>query len=78
MVPVEEYLENCIYDANGVKWLENFKTGMCNVLSAYSIACENMGVQVAGWRDDTPCPREVSRAGFRIRLTHECEYESSF
>ncbi|KAL5265970.1 hypothetical protein ACHWQZ_G006572 [Mnemiopsis leidyi] len=62
VVPVEEYLENCIYDTNGVKWLESYKTGMCNVLSAYSIACQGMGVQVAGWRDDTPCPRERRRS----------------
>ena len=56
---MDEYLDACIYDACGVKWLNNFHTGMCNVLSAYSIACENMGVSMSGWRDGTLCPREV-------------------
>lgn len=59
VVPVEEYMDACIYDACGVKWLNSFHTGMCNVLSAYSIACENMGVFLNGWRDGTICPREL-------------------
>ena len=66
---MDEYLDACIYDACGVKWLNNFHTGMCNVLSAYSIACENMGVSMSGWRDGTLCPREVGNLETNLVIT---------
>lgn len=67
VVGVEEYMESCVYDSCGVKWLNHLHSGLCNVLSAYSVICERMGVDVSDWRLDTPCS---------VQLMHKISYMS--
>ncbi|XP_072266263.1 IgGFc-binding protein-like [Pyxicephalus adspersus] len=70
-IPPQIYFESCVYDLCATGGNQD---QYCNALEAYAAACENAGISVSDWRENTVCQKCRFECSFDVDL---CNWKQS-